>query len=58
MQHLWFRRSNGLTLLELLLTLGVVAVLVAVAIPTFTDYYRHESKVEFQASVVNLLNAQ
>ncbi|MCK5657509.1 MAG: hypothetical protein KAI21_06695, partial [Deltaproteobacteria bacterium] len=47
-----------MTLLELLMTLGVVAVLVAVAIPTFTAYYRHESKVECQASVVNFLNAQ
>ena len=44
MQHQWFRRNNGLTLLELVVTLGVVAILVAVAIPTFTAYYRHESK--------------
>ena len=58
MQHQWFRKSNGLTLLELVVTLGVVAILVAVAMPTFTAYYRHESKVEGQASVVNFLNAQ
>ena len=57
-RHQCFRRSNGFTLLELAVTLGVVAVLVAVAIPTYTAYYRRESKVECQALVLNFLNAQ
>jgi Tfp pilus assembly protein PilE len=57
-QHQWFLKSNGLTVLELVVTLGVVGVLVAVSIPTFTAYHRHQSKVECQASVMNFLNAQ
>lgn len=58
MKHQRFRSSNGFTLLELAVTIGVVAVLVAVAIPTYTAYHRQESKVECQASVLNFLNAQ
>ena len=57
-KHQWFRRSNGFTILEFAVTLGVVGVLVAVAIPTYTAYYRHKSKIECQASVLNFLNAQ
>ncbi len=58
MKHECFRRNNGFTLLELAVTLGVVGVLVAVAIPTYTAYYRHEGKIECQASILNFLNAQ
>ena len=58
MKHQWFRRRDGFTLLELAVTIGVVAVLFAVAIPTYTAYYRLESKVECQASVLSFLNAQ
>ena len=58
MKHQWFRSNNGFTLLELAVTIGVVAVLVVVAIPTYTAYHRRESKVECQASVLNFLNAQ
>jgi prepilin-type N-terminal cleavage/methylation domain-containing protein len=58
MKHECFRRNNGFTLLELTVTLGVVSVLVAVAIPTYTAYYRHEGKIECQASILNFLNAQ
>jgi prepilin-type N-terminal cleavage/methylation domain-containing protein len=57
-KHQWSWRSSGFTLLELAVTVGVVGVLVAVAIPTYTAYHRNESKVECQASVLNFLNAQ
>lgn len=58
MKQQWFGSSRGFSLLELAVTIGVVAVLVAVAIPTYTAYHRQESKVECQASVLNFLNAQ
>ncbi|MGD8371251.1 MAG: prepilin-type N-terminal cleavage/methylation domain-containing protein [Syntrophobacterales bacterium] len=52
------RKSKGFTLLELMTTLGVVAVIAAVAIPTYIAYLKRDRKVECQASVRNFLRAQ
>ena len=41
MQAFSFRRSRGLTLIELTVTLLIAAILVVVAIPTFADWMRN-----------------
>lgn len=50
--------ESAFTLLELMVTLGVVAVLTAVAIPTVSNYYKLARKVDCQASVTYFLRAQ
>jgi prepilin-type N-terminal cleavage/methylation domain-containing protein len=50
--------ASGFTLLELMVTLGVVAVVTAVAIPAASSYYKLARKVDCQASVIYFLRAQ
>ena len=57
-KQLWSQESAGFTLLELLVTLGVVGLLVALAIPTFSAYSLLQSKTRCRASVIDFLSAQ
>jgi len=52
------RFSRGFTLVEVLVTILVMAVLGAIAIPTISKYAEQARKVECQVSVVNYLRAQ
>jgi prepilin-type N-terminal cleavage/methylation domain-containing protein len=57
-KNLWCQQSGGFNLLELLVTLGVVGLLVALAIPTFSAYSLLQSKTRCRASVIDFLSAQ
>ena len=57
-KHLWCQKSGGFNLLELLGTLGVLGLLVAVAIPTFSAYSLLKRKNQCRASVIDFLSAQ
>ena len=57
-KNMWHRKSSGLSLFDLLLTLAVAGVLVTVAIPTFNAYSRLQGKIQCQASVIDFLRAQ
>ncbi|UCG11567.1 MAG: prepilin-type N-terminal cleavage/methylation domain-containing protein [Deltaproteobacteria bacterium] len=50
--------SRGFTLVELVVTIMVMAVLLTVAIPTYSHYHKKARMVECQVSVVNFLEAQ
>jgi type II secretory pathway pseudopilin PulG len=56
--HLWCQKSSGFNVLELLVTLGVVALLVALAIPTFSAHSLLKRKNQCRASVIDFLRAQ
>jgi Tfp pilus assembly major pilin PilA len=57
-KYQWHDKESGLTILELMVTIGVMAVLVAVAIPTYSSYSQLERRMEYQASILDFLRAQ
>ena len=57
-KHLWFQKSGGFSVLELLVTFGVVGLLAALAIPTFSAYSLLQRKNQCRASVIDFLRAQ
>lgn len=50
--------NRGFTLLELMVTVGIVAVLTGLATLTASRYHRFARKVECQASIVHFVRAQ
>ena len=50
--------SHGFTLLELMVTVGTLAILTSLAIPTYKGYVKKTRKLECQISIVNYLRAQ
>ena len=57
-KHLWCQKNGGFNILELLVTLAVVGLLLALAIPTFTAYSLRQRKIQCRASVIDFLSAQ
>lgn len=57
-EQFWRQRSDGFNILELLVTLGVIGLLVALAMPTFTAYSLLQEKIQCRASVIEFLSAQ
>lgn len=56
--QLWYRKSCGFNVWELLVTLGVVGLLTALAIPTFNAYSLQQRKIQCRASIMDFLSAQ
>jgi prepilin-type N-terminal cleavage/methylation domain-containing protein len=50
--------SHGFTLLELMVTLGTLAILASVAVPAYQEYTVQARKLECQISIMNYLRAQ
>ena len=57
-KHPKLNSSLGFTLVELMITIGVVAILTSMAIPTVQIYTEKARKVECQVSIVHYLRAQ
>ena len=57
-KHHGLKRNDGFTLVEMVVTLGIVAVLATVAMPTFSSYYKVARKVECQVSITYFVRAQ
>jgi prepilin-type N-terminal cleavage/methylation domain-containing protein len=56
--HRRFQNNGGFTIVELLVTIGVLAMLATISIPITKSYYKRARKVECQVSVINFLAAQ
>ena len=56
--HLWWKKSDGFNVWELLMTVGVLGVLVILAIPTFNAHSLLQRKTQCRASVIDFLTAQ
>ena len=52
------RRRKGMTLIELVIVLSIVAFLVALAVPAFTNYVRKANRSEAQQLLMNWANNQ
>ena len=57
-KHPNLNSSLGFTLVELMITIGVVAILTSMAVPTVKIYTEKARKVECQVSIVHYLRAQ
>ena len=51
-------RSRGFTLIELVITIAIVGVLVAVALPTYRDHMRKSRRAEAQAYMMAVAGRQ
>ncbi len=47
-------RRNGFTLPEMLTTVALIGILLAIAVPTYQDYIRRAHRVDAQKSLVEL----
>ncbi len=54
----YLRTNHGFTLVEILVTMIISAILVSVAIPTYSGYVQQAQKVECQFSIISFLRAQ
>ncbi len=50
--------KKGFTLIELMITIGIVAILVALALPSYTQYIRKANRGEAQQLLLNWANNQ
>lgn len=51
-------RTKGMTLIELMIVVGIVAILVALALPSYSAYIRKAKRAEAQQLLLNWANLQ
>ena len=51
-------RSNGFTLIELMITVAIVAVIAAVAVPSYRQYVMRASRADATTALLRLAGAQ
>lgn len=52
------KQSSGFTLVELLITVAIVAILGAVAFPAYTDFVARSNRTEAQRELLRIANLQ
>jgi type IV pilus assembly protein PilE len=52
------KKRVGYTLIELMIVLAVLAILIAIAVPSYTDYVRKANRGEAQAELLDWANRQ
>ena len=51
-------KTKGFTLVELMIVIGIIAILVALALPSYTQYIRKANRGEAQQLLMNWANNQ
>ena len=52
------RRTKGFTLIELMITLAILAIVLAIAIPSYSNYVRKAKRGEAQEAMLDWANRQ
>lgn len=50
--------SNGFTLIELMITVAIVAILASIAYPSYQEYVRRGARAEVRATMLNIAQLQ
>ena len=54
----YFPQSQGFTLLELLVTMALIAILIAIAVPQYSDYRRRGFDIRAASDLKNVATAE
>jgi type IV pilus assembly protein PilE len=54
----WRQKTQGFTITELMITIAIVGILVAVAVPSYQDYLRRSQRADAKITLENLAAAQ
>lgn len=56
--HSICRRTRGVTLIELMIAIAIVAIITAIALPNFLADHRHARRADANASLIRIVEAQ
>ncbi|MGJ3700020.1 type IV pilin protein [Variovorax sp. AFSI2.2] len=57
-KHLFLQKQNGFTLIELMITVAIIAILASIAYPSYTQYIIRSKRSAAQAQMMEIANRE